>query len=98
MYTFKDEKIIVIQHFGHKAQSYMQSMTETISMKQKLSCNFDKESSSSWQRNNCEGMLSRQVLQIHTYFPHSFSQEKCPDPSNPSLSVPHRTSRVVVPQ
>lgn len=33
-----------------------------------------------------------------TYIPQIFSQEKWPEPSNPSLSVPHRTWRVVTPQ
>lgn len=38
------------------------------------------------------------IRRRETYFPHNFWQEKCPEPSNPSLSVPHRASRVVTPQ
>lgn len=35
---------------------------------------------------------------IDTYLEQTFWQEKCPKPSNPSLSVPHRTVRGVMPQ
>lgn len=38
------------------------------------------------------------VLKSWTYFPHIFPQEKCPEPSNPALSVPHETFRAVTPQ